>query len=275
MTVNRAIEKAKVSITLQIYGLTDPDILTLLERKKREGLDIQIFYDKKASTRLPPSLKAHPACASGLMHRKILIVDRELVLIGTANFTTQSLKMHGNTMAGIFDPSLAQFLQESIETEKKLTLKGGHLTSYLLPDLDNRGLNKIHTCIEQATTSIHIAMFTLTHPKIVKELIHAKKRGVNVVMVIDRFTALGASSNAIKTLKEAGVEIRTSQGDQLLHYKWAFIDDQTLIMGSANWTGAAFEQNQDCLLVFEQLAPFHKKRLAKLWKAIAIASQTL
>ena len=33
----------------------------------------------------------------------------------------------------------------------------------------------------------------------------------------------------------------------LLHHKWIYIDQTTLVLGSANLTQAAFKKNRDCL----------------------------
>ncbi|MDN3506878.1 MAG: phosphatidylserine/phosphatidylglycerophosphate/cardiolipin synthase family protein [Simkaniaceae bacterium] len=262
----RALKSAKSSIHMQIYGLTDPDLIALLGKKQAEGLDIQIFYDKRASARLP--LLAYPVKSSGLMHRKILVIDQSQIFIGSANCTPQSLKMHDNLVLGLKDEKMADFFTQSIDSDHIFDLQGQILSAHLLPDFEGKALPDLCDQIDLAKTSIHIAMFTLTHPQIVEKLIAAKKRGVSITIAIDRYTALGASKKSIQQLINAGATVLTSQGSQLLHHKWAWIDKSTFILGSANWTGAAFEKNQDCLLIMKNLAPGHQKTLAKVWKAV-------
>jgi len=263
----RAIQSAKSSIHLQIYGLTDLDLIALLAKRQAEGLDVQIFYDKRASSHLP--LLAYPIKSSGLMHRKILVIDAKQVFVGTANCTPQSLKMHDNLVLGLSSEPLAEFFEKSIEYSQAFTIEGRPLTAHLLPDFRDKALPDLCNQIDQSKKSIKIAMFTLTHPQIVERLVSAKKRGIAVTVAIDRYTALGASKKSIQQLDNAGITILTSQGSQLLHHKWALIDDSTFILGSANWTGAAFEKNQDCLLILKDLEPGHQKTLAKIWKAVA------
>ncbi len=271
LTVLKAIKQARSSISLQIYGLTDKDVVALLEQKKAEGLDVSIFYDKKASKYLPKTLGAHPVQTTGLMHRKILVIDNSLVFLGTANFTTQSLKMHGNLVMGAWDQPLARFLSDAVDPSRTFQIEDTKLTSFLLPDHTHKAIETLSSHILSATKTIQVAMFTLTHPKLINHLIDAIKRGVRVSIAIDRYTSLGASKQAIERLQNAGAEIYVSQGSQLLHHKWALIDEHTLVMGSANWTRAAFEKNQDCLLIFENLP--HPKKLKKLWRSVAIASE--
>jgi phosphatidylserine/phosphatidylglycerophosphate/cardiolipin synthase-like enzyme len=75
-------------------------------------------------------------------------------------------------------------------------------------------------------------------------------------------------------LAKAGVPVAFSRGNQLLHHKWAYIDEDKLISGSANWTKAAFNRNQDCFLVLDRLNQDQKKFMNALWKRISLESQT-
>ena len=262
-----AIKGAKTSISLQIYGLTDPDIIALLHKKKAEGLDVSISYDRSASKHLPKTLEAKPIRAKGLMHRKILVIDKTLCLIGTANFTPQSLKMHGNLLVGLYSPLLAKALVEN------KSYKEEGLESYLLPEAGEEALTKLCTVIENAQKTLKLAIFTLTHPRIIDSLIRAHKRGVAISLCVDRYTAQGASRKALCSLEESGITILQSQGDQLLHHKWALVDQKILIFGSANWTVAAFEKNHDGLWMFESLQPAELQKLQKLWKVIETGCQ--
>ena len=48
----QAINKAKESIYLSTYALTDPSILTLLQKKAREGIPIHVFYHRSNTPKL-------------------------------------------------------------------------------------------------------------------------------------------------------------------------------------------------------------------------------
>lgn len=207
------------------------------------------------------------------MHRKILVIDKELVLLGTANFTTQSLKMHDNLILGIWSQSLALFLQDSIEDFGCFEIGDMDLKSFLLPDSEERAIPSLCSILDKANRKIQIAMFTLTHPKLIERLIAAKNRGAQVQLVIDRYTAKGASKKAVKQLKDAGIEISLSTGSKLFHHKWAWIDNEILVMGSANWTSSAFVKNQDCLLILRKIKNPEKKQIERIWKNIALSTK--
>lgn len=251
----RALQSARSSIKLEIYGLSDPEVLKVLEKKQREGVAVSIFYDKKASPHIPKSLHAQPIPSKGLMHRKILTIDEEMLILGSSNFTTASLKIHDNLLLGIYVRDFA--------------LHEMGISYYLLPEEREKGLQELLSTLDGAKEQIQIAMFTLTHSEIVDHLIEAKQRGVHVSVALDRYSALGSSRKAKERLEEAGVELLISKQSQLLHHKWAIIDGSTFLMGSANWTKGAFTKNEDCLLILKELKPSHQKQLSQMWQAVA------
>lgn len=273
LTVLRALKQAQSRILLHIYELSDPSILDLLTKRHADGLQMAIFHDKKRA--LPKGLPAHPVKTRGLMHRKILVIDDTLVLLGTANFTTQSLKMHDNLILGIWDRAFAQFFADSSASEGKFHVGGLAIQCFLLPDSEGRAAAALGKHIDEAAESIRVAMFTLTHPVLVEKLAEAQKRGVEVTVAVDRYTAMGASKKAVERLQEAKARVLVNYGSQLLHHKWAVIDGKTLVLGSANWTAAAFKKNQDCLLILENLSISDRRIVDRIWRGVAIGSEKL
>ncbi len=238
-----------------------------------------IYYDTEGSPNLfryLPDADLHPIKNTGLMHQKILVLDQEMIFIGSANLTTPSLRMHDNLVIGFVSPLIAKFLQEHKPYEPghlKTTLANQNLELWLLPDTSGQTLQALKTHIQSAKHSIQAALFTFTHPELVEELIQAHKRGLPVSIVIDMHSGLGASAKALEQLKKAGVAVALSQGVQLLHHKFLYIDGQTLITGSANWTKAAFAKNSDLLLALHPLTSEQKRFMKRLWKSISSATQ--
>jgi phosphatidylserine/phosphatidylglycerophosphate/cardiolipin synthase-like enzyme len=273
LTLCRALKEATNSITLEMYALTDPDILKILKKSMNSKIVLKILYDKSASPNLKP-IGGTPSSGKGLMHRKIVVIDHSLVFLGSANMTTQSMRFHDNLTLGFFHPELACFLEQEV--------KDNHFTFYiqdqkaelfLLPDLKGDAIKKLINTIDTAKEKIQIAIFTITHPLLTKALINAKERGVRVEVAVDFFTERGASQKTIQKLVDADIPIYCSQGHQLLHHKWAYIDESTLIIGSANWTQAAFAKNKDCFLILSLLTEKQKKTMKNLWRTIQLESE--
>jgi phosphatidylserine/phosphatidylglycerophosphate/cardiolipin synthase-like enzyme len=257
-----------------MFGLTDPAILKALSEKIHEQIPATIYYDASGSINVRKALAgadAHPILQSGFMHQKILVLDDETVFLGSANFTTQSLRMHDNLTVGLASRKVARFLKEKTPHSSGYlrTLVGGQdVEIWLLPDPKGHALADLRKKIRNANRSLCVALFTLTHSGLAEELIRAYKRGVEVAVVIDLHSALGASAAAVETLRASGVRVLYSQGIQLLHHKFVYIDGQTLVCGSANWTKAAFQKNSDCLLTLHNLNSEQRTYMNRLWRRL-------
>lgn len=279
LTLLEAIKTAHSSIHLVMFGLSDRAILSELCRKMGNDIATTVYYDPKGSPRLEKILQGgniHPVKTAGLMHRKILILDDETVFIGSANMTTASLRMHDNLVIGIQNRKIAQFLKNHapISSGHLKTIAGGQeVEIWLLPDPRGHALNDLRKKIRSATHSIRIALFTFTHPQLLEEVIHAHKRGVKVSVVVDMHSTFGASARTIESLKKAGVPVLMSQGVQLLHHKFIYIDERTLVSGSANWTKSAFYKNSDCIVILHQLNPEQKAFMNRLWRRVQSSAE--
>lgn len=276
-TLLSAIHGASHSIHLVMFGLSDRPILSALSKKIEDHVPTTIYYDTSGSPKIHHYLRGaslYPIKNAGLMHQKILILDHETVFIGSANMTTSSLRMHDNLVIGFVSRSIAKFLEEHEPYTPgylKTMVGGQEIELWLLPDPRGHVLTELRKKIRGAKSSIRIALFTFTHPGLIEEVIDAHNRGVKVSIVVDMHSGFGASKKAIEALKKADVPVALSQGVQLLHHKFIYIDEKMLISGSANWTKAAFYKNSDCIFALHHLNQDQKKFMSRLWHAIETA----
>lgn len=276
LTLQEAFKKATSSIHLTMYALTDQKMIETLYQKALSGIDVKIYYDPSAAERkLPLPIQSFPIRGKGLMHRKIVVIDKTLVFLGSANMTTASLILHDNLSCGVCHVGLATFLQESASGCFQFKVDAQQAELWLLPDRTGQALERILSQINTAKESIFLSMFTLTHPALIDALIGAHSRGVKVSLAIDYYAGRGASQKALDRLKQIGVKISLSQGVQLLHHKWVYIDHQTIILGSTNWTKAAFTKNQDCLLFLFALTQKQQKYIDRLWRVIELEGRDI
>lgn len=275
----KAIESAQSSLLLHSFSLTDKTLLGLLIQKRKELSFFSIKTDLKPAPsffpQLGPDLNWSRLPCSGLMHEKILVIDKKLCFLGTANMTTESLTMHDNVLIGIQSEKLAEFLHRFFEkkilkTEKSETFYINHqkLDLWMLPCKKEAALHDLIQKLSQSKKSIYVSMFTLTHNDVLQSLISAKNRGVSVNIFVDKSSSQGASKKAVEYLLSQGVKVYTSIGLQLLHHKMALIDDTILILGSANWTKSAFTKNKDFFLYLEPLTAEQRGSIKKIFQHI-------
>jgi phosphatidylserine/phosphatidylglycerophosphate/cardiolipin synthase-like enzyme len=276
-----AIDSAKESITLIIYALTDPQIVQALQKKSEAGVQLYIVCDAKASpgisSRLPRATIVK-RFGQGLMHQKILIIDNQQIWLGSANFTTSSLQVYGNLVMGIDNPALAQALTaraKSMDEEggytpllhRETTADSQNLELWVLPD-DPNAVKRMIDLLRSAQKSIKVAMFTWTRVDFTEELIAAAKRGVQVEAIVDRYSGKGASAKIVRLLQQGGIPVRLSTGNKLMHHKFAYIDDRILVNGSANWTNAAFKENDDYFIILYPLNPEQQTKMNQIWSVL-------
>jgi phosphatidylserine/phosphatidylglycerophosphate/cardiolipin synthase-like enzyme len=111
-------------------------------------------------------------------------------------------------------------------------------------------------------------MFTWTRRDLASSVVAASRRGVDVEVVIDYNAGRGAGAEIVRLLKQGGVTVHLSRGGPLLHHKFLYIDGSVLVNGSANWTRAAFRQNNDCFIVIKELNDEQRNQLDALWTNI-------
>ncbi len=120
--------------------------------------------------------------------------------------------------------------------------------------------------INNAEHSIDVAIYSFTSEKIAKALIDAQKRGVECRIVIDYLQS--KSKYSMKdTLEKAGLKVRVSSPDKVMHNKFAVIDDYISITGSFNWTKNANTKNDENLVfIFDkENAELFKAEFFEIW----------
>ncbi len=105
-----------------------------------------------------------------------------------------------------------------------------------------------------ARHSINLMGYSFTSPEVVKALLAAKRRGVDVRVVLDSKGNQGrASVAAINLLVNAGIKVRTVDNYKIMHDKVAIIDGVTVQTGSYNYTRAAQRSNSENVVVMWQM----------------------
>jgi phosphatidylserine/phosphatidylglycerophosphate/cardiolipin synthase-like enzyme len=282
LLLQTSIRQAKKSVILIIYTLTDPKIIKALKHKSEEGISVLVVCDGRAAPfidrKLGPAVKVVKRFGDGIMHQKILVVDDSLVWIGSANMTGESLNMHANLITGFNHPALGEMITHKADTQpeeglgvpfaaREFLVGGQKAEMWFLPD-NPRAVHKIKSLIAGAKKSIRIAMFTWTRMDFAEEAARSLSRGINVSVALDRSASKGAGAKVSAYLQKKGVPVYLYQGPGLLHHKFMEIDNEILVNGSANWTKAAFDKNDDCFFVLHDLTEKQQDQMDKLWKGI-------
>src|SRR3989449_9741845 len=119
-------------------------------------------------------------------------------------------------------------------------LKVGGAVATAAPEVlyapEDKPADRLVALYEGAQHAIYIATYGLTYPPVVKALVAAKKRGVDVRVITDRGKLDDRNQRAaLDTLRLAGVPIKINRHDGLMHMNQVVV---------AAWLNAAVSVNQ-------------------------------
>lgn len=265
------LSQAKSSIAAGSYGFSDLEVLSLLKRK--DHLPITLFHDKRHHWEnkqfLPFSGNVFENTSSGLMHRKFLIIDDAFLCLSSANLTEPSLLIHNNLICLLYHPELASHIKNSFP------FSDPRIQYFPLPRCGKEAVTAIKYLIQEATTTVDVALFTFTHKDLIQALLDAKKRGVRVSVTLDKINSKWVSRNAVNALMQAQIDVRQNLGNQLFHHKCALIDEKIVIFGSANWTASAFTKNDEDLFIIKLETEKNKKFFKQFFRDVHQQSSPL
>lgn len=104
--------------------------------------------------------------------------------------------------------------------------------------------------IDAASSRIRLAAYGFTSPAVVRALLAAARRGVDVRVLVDERGNRGASSvAALNLLVNAGIPTRTVATYAIHHDKYIVVDGRHTETGSFNFSRAAARSNSENVIV--------------------------
>jgi phosphatidylserine/phosphatidylglycerophosphate/cardiolipin synthase-like enzyme len=121
--------------------------------------------------------------------------------------------------------------------------------------------------INRSTKSFYGAFYEISEPRIVRALINAKKRGVEVRLVTETNTAR-KRKNVQSEWRDAGIEIVYDTGKGLMHNKFAIIDASYVWTGSYNPTVNDTEKNNNNAILIRSvpLAGIYRGKFMRMFQ---------
>ncbi|MFT4174264.1 MAG: phospholipase D family protein [Rhodocyclaceae bacterium] len=106
--------------------------------------------------------------------------------------------------------------------------------------------------IRNAKQSIQMLAYAFQAPDIMQALVDARKRGVDVRIVIDKKRNQGSASKAaMDFVTRNGIELRTNSHFHIHHDKTIIVDGNTVETGSFNFAASAETANSENVIVIE------------------------
>src|SRR6266852_8201429 len=122
-------------------------------------------------------------------------------------------------------------------------------TLIVLPD-DSAG--PILAAIEGASRTLRVKMFVFSDPSLLKAVITARQRGVNVRVMLNPARRSGEHDNEAtrKALERADIDVKDANpAFDLTHEKAMVVDDDTAFVKSLNWATTNLPETRDYAVV--------------------------
>lgn len=117
--------------------------------------------------------------------------------------------------------------------------------------------------LSHARESIRLMGYSFTSPEVVDGLIQAKRRGVDVKVVLDKKGNDNRSAQvAIKLLFSADIPVRMVSAFRIMHDKVIVTDGRNVETGSYNYTRSAAANNSENVLLIKDMPSLAEQYLA-------------
>ena len=114
-------------------------------------------------------------------------------------------------------------------------------------------LQLVLRAIDEAHDRIRVAAYSFTSSDVARALVRARRRGVDVAVLVDWKANLDDDAryarHALGALRNAGIAVRSIDAYPLFHDKYMVIDRRTVQTGSFNYTYSAAHRNAENVLV--------------------------
>ncbi len=256
-----AIEAAQTSVWVEVYLLTDANVIHALEDAAQQGVDVRVLLEPNpyGSGATSPAQTLQELQAAGVQakgadpafhytHEKALIIDGATLFILTANLTKSGLggtSYAANREYGVIDTTAADVAEATSIFQADWQRTTPTLTD---PNLIVSPVNaraRLEAFIAGAHATLLVEDEEMLDTQSEDALIAAAQRGVNVEVILP--APAGSSSSAdsdVTRLLHGGAHVRYI-AIVYMHAKMLLADDQLAFVGSENFSATSLDDNRE------------------------------
>lgn len=282
-----AIDEAQESVDVAAYDFDLTSVADALIAAKKRGVRVRLVTDTdNVDERAVRNIKKAgiPVVDDGrgaIMHDKFVIIDVSTVWTGSWNLTENGTYRNNNNAVALQSVRLAENyateFEEMFEEESfgpnspadtphpRLKIGGVAAENYFAPE--DEVAEKLISLLGGAQSSIHFMAYSFTHDGIGKAMRDRAKHGVIVQGVFEDRQANNEYSEYGRLKKVKGVEVRLDGNPYIMHHKVIIIDDETVVLGSFNFSASADEKNDENVLIVHsaEFAAHYLAEFRRVW----------
>src|SRR6266436_1053552 len=262
--ITDAIRNAHKSIWLEMYILSDRNVIRALEEAANQGLDVRVMLEPHPVGGGPSSSKTMDQLAAAgiktlptdpsftLTHEKGMLIDGNTAYIMTSNFSRSALGGSSgssgstNREYGIIDtnPQDVQAVSAIFNADWNRTTAQFNDSNLVVSPVNSR--SEFTSLINSAHHTLLIEAEEMQDSNIEQAIASVAQRGVHVQVILPapRSSSGDSNSQGITTIKQGGVQVR-EDSHLYMHAKIIVVDGQEAFVGSENISSQSLDQNRE------------------------------
>ena len=271
--IDEAEESIHVAMYLVVVGYTVEWLIDKLVGAQDRGVEVRIIMDNEPEVHHDDTfeyledrgLTVKMDNSDKMLHSKMLIIDNRTVIIGSTNWTDNSINNNNEANARIDDERVAAYYEryfweawadDDHDFELGIENYGG-----ITPLVDRDYFPNVRDAIDNATERVFILHYAFKlsgyddslSDLLFDSIVNASRRGVNVKVCLeysdweDYINEM--NQYTINKFVSSGVDAFFEDEWQITHTKLIVVDDAT-ILGSTNWaySGLNLHHNADVII---------------------------
>ena len=265
-----ALAQARLSVEVAAYSLDLWSIRDALINAHKRGVVVRMVMESddmdnlEVQQILDAGVPIIGDQQQGLMHNKFIVIDRMDVWTGSMNYTTSGVYKDNNNLIHIRSSAVAEDYTDEFHQmfafklfgpkksagtpHPKVSIAGMPVEIYFSPE--DKPAGRILELVQAAQKSIFFLAYSFTSSEIRSAMLAPGQAGVEVAGIMDDGQVKTSAVTEYDAFRQADLDVRLDGNlNGLMHHKVIIIDQQIVIAGSYNFTGAAETTNDENVLI--------------------------
>ncbi len=252
--VLEAIGKAAKSIDLEVYLLSDDEIIKRLIEAQKRGVNVRVILEESpysgfsANKEVKEKLSYYGIDVKWnnrvyvYTHSKFIVIDGKTVIIMTLNLTKSSFTKNREFGLLVSDSETAKEVERIFEADwNRKPYRDSESAIIVSPENARR---KMEQLFRSATSEILIYAEDMDDPSLKQILKSKSSEGVLVYCIVADPYTIDENKYVIDELSAYGIKIKYLV-DPFVHAKIAVIDRSVCYIGSINFTSNSLDNNRE------------------------------
>ena len=255
-----AINSAQNEIFVEVYLMSDKQIINALEMAKQRGVVVEVMLEQHPfgggslnnATKeelISKGVSFEWANSSfALTHEKTIVIDKNEAFILNQNLTASSFSKNREYDVIDTNPQDVSEIRSMFisDWERKPFLPG--VSHLIVSPINSR--TALTTLIKSTTKTIDIEMEVINDDQVISQLCDEAKK-IQVRLLVPTFSQIDSNFNSVNKLSACGAFVKT-MSSPYVHAKLILVDSAKAYVGSVNLSSQSMDENRELGIILTQ-----------------------